>query len=653
MGLYQALISSKNRFSGDLPPLGYSKKPFHWNIEFPINENDAVIVTGPFRGKDAKSSELPDRQRSGQRTSTENIKPYLTSDQEVYVLSSIAEKSTLEHTGFLNLHKDLLAFCLDADSDEKSEIVRALSSCVKFLESTAVDQRKIFPSGLKEKDTIRFVTKTRAFSDFALVQEFWARRLGELQACEHGICGICTGGGDEALLLKTMPVPLRLFDYLPALSSFNASSYNSQGKEQLNNSPICVDCGMAATAVLSYLIRRDGRSGKHALVIAEENKRSGVARPLSNQLAVFWTSEKTVVNESSEVEDIIRLTIDDVDGIKNITNDQNLPEPDSANLKALLESPWRCRGEEVTAINPVGFYFAILSPNKSRLVIREWIETNVGEVKRRLIDYRQALSIINPQSGEMIVPPLRAILQSLRSPSSKKNSYEEKPRLAEIEPELLRQMIRCMYQGSEPPFTLLTRAVQAFRMPVAAADEYSSFDRLCARRTTLAAAMKLVLTYKNQNDRITMEKLTTERDLNCSYKGKVPYLCGRLLALLNEIQYRASSSRKGVNTTLVDKYYAAASTAPNTVFGSMLKLANTAHLPKIRKDPQRNYAVKCGEEETPIRLSDLLNEVVGKIDSAERLDTSVAFPKQLNQQQQAEFALGYHHQQAVLNPHTK
>ena len=60
---------------------------------------------------------------------------------------------------------------------------------------------------------------------------------------------------------------------------------------------------------------------------------------------------------------------------------------------------------------------------------------------------------------------------------------------------------------------------------------------------------------------------------------------GRLLALLNNLQYRASTSRRGPNTTLADKFYAAASTAPHSVFGSLLKLANTAHLPKIRKDP--------------------------------------------------------------------
>ena len=187
----------------------------------------------------------------------------------------------------------------------------------------------------------------------------------------------------------------------------------------------------------------------------------------------------------------IRLTLVDDDDLEEPL--QPLANP--GHLTALLESPWYCRGSEVSQVNTTGFYFAILSPNKSRLAIREWLETTIDSVKKTLVDYRQALSIINLQTGELVVPPLRAILQSLRNPSSKRNKRKEEPRLAEIEPELLRQLIRCMYQSAKPPEALLTRALQAFRLPSTSADEYDAFARLCGRRTTLAAAIKLVLTY--------------------------------------------------------------------------------------------------------------------------------------------------------------
>jgi CRISPR-associated protein Csd1 len=231
---------------------------------------------------------------------------------------------------------------------------------------------------------------------------------------------------------------------------------------------------------------------------------------------------------------------------------------------------------------------------------------------------------------------------SLRGPASKRSIHDEKPRLAEIEPELLRQMIRCMYAGASPPEALLIRAVQAFRTPATAADEGESFKRLCHRRTALAAAMKLVLTYDNPNNTKAMEQLETPHDADCAYKRQSAYLCGRLLALLNDIQYRSSTSRRGPNTTLVDKFYAAASTAPQSVFGSLLKQANTAHLPKLRKDSSRNYPVKTSGGDAYV--ADLLNEIVNLIDA------DCGLPKQLAPRQQAEFALGYHHQQAVLRP---
>lgn len=638
MGLYQALVVSKRRFEIDLPPLGFAEKAFHWDIELPSNANGQLKVGGPYRGRDQRRSQLPDRQRSGQRTTEENTKPFLTADQPVFVLPSKTE--SLEHKVFVQLHKDLLQYCKSL-GEEQEELIAAITALIRLLE----DKESEVHSTLKnldfhEKDLIRFCTKDRPLADYNTVREFWAMRLGEMESTEIGICGTCGSNESEVRLLQKMPVQLRLFDYMPPITSFKPAAFDSYGKEQMNNSPVCVGCGMSATAVLSYLLENDGQSGKHCTVLARGSKRSGTPRPLANQLAVFWTKEEVTIKAEEEirVEQIIHLSMED----DETPATPHQPKVNAAHLKALLESPWYCHGKEVSQVNPVGFYFAILSPNKSRLVIREWLETSVATVKDSLANYRQALSIINLGDGELLVPPLTLILMSLRGPASKRNANDENPRLAEIEPELLRQMIRCMYAGGKPPEGLLVRAIQAFRTPSTSADEGESLKRLCARRTALAAAMKLVLTYHNQNDTKAMEQLETPRDADCAYKHQSPYLCGRLLALLNDIQYRSSTSRRGPNSTLVDKFYAAASTAPQSVFGSLLKQANTAHLPKIRKDSSRDYPVKTNKGN--VFVTDLLNEIVNLIDADSGL------PKQLAHRQQAEFALGYHHQQAVLRP---
>ena len=92
------------------------------------------------------------------------------------------------------------------------------------------------------------------------------------------------------------------------------------------------------------------------------------------------------------------------------------------------------------------------------------------------------------------------------------------------------------------------------------------------------------------------------------------YLSGRLLAVLEEAQKRASSYT--LRRTLVDRFYGAASTTPAATFGVLLRLSTTAHLPKV------------GQE--------ILS----------RLDEAGGFPRTLNLVGQAEFALGFYHQRA-------
>lgn len=107
------------------------------------------------------------------------------------------------------------------------------------------------------------------------------------------------------------------------------------------------------------------------------------------------------------------------------------------------------------------------------------------------------------------------------------------------------------------------------------------------------------------------------------------YLCGRMLAILEEAQRRASRGK--LNTTLVDRYYGAASTAPAATLGALLGLAETSHLPKIRKENRGHR-----------QLETLLEEVMAGFDKPEDI------PRTLTLNQQAEFALGFYHQRAAF-----
>jgi len=106
----------------------------------------------------------------------------------------------------------------------------------------------------------------------------------------------------------------------------------------------------------------------------------------------------------------------------------------------------------------------------------------------------------------------------------------------------------------------------------------------------------------------------------------VAYSCGRALAVLEAIQRRALGK---VNSTIVDKYFAAASSTPASVFGRLLSGAQP-HLAKMRKSEQTKGAA--------VALERRLEEVLAPID---------AFPTTLSLRDQALFALGYYHQRAA------
>ena len=96
------------------------------------------------------------------------------------------------------------------------------------------------------------------------------------------------------------------------------------------------------------------------------------------------------------------------------------------------------------------------------------------------------------------------------------------------------------------------------------------------------------------------------------------YRLGRLFAVLEKIQEEASP---GLNATIRDRYYGAASSTPVAVFTTLLRLKN-AHLKKLSGGRVASF-------------EKLLGEVLGPVTD---------FPKHLPLPDQGRFALGYYHQ---------
>lgn len=97
------------------------------------------------------------------------------------------------------------------------------------------------------------------------------------------------------------------------------------------------------------------------------------------------------------------------------------------------------------------------------------------------------------------------------------------------------------------------------------------------------------------------------------------YRLGRLFAALEKVQEEASP---GLNATIRERYYGAASSTPVSVFTTLLRLKN-------------HHLAKLGSRGRAVNFERLIGEIMGGLED---------FPKHLNLPEQGRFALGYYHQ---------
>jgi CRISPR-associated protein Csd1 len=166
-----------------------------------------------------------------------------------------------------------------------------------------------------------------------------------------------------------------------------------------------------------------------------------------------------------------------------------------------------------------------------------------------------------------------------------------------INPNLSGSVMRAVLDGSPLPDTLLGAVLV----------------RIKAEREISYPRAKLLKAYLNRKSK--ERKITVSLDKE---NTNVAYCLGRLFATLEKIQEEANP---GINATIRDKFYASASSAPNTVFGNLMRLKNH-HLAKL---PQGRA----------VYFEKLLGEEISKFAS---------FPAHLSLDEQGMFAIGYYHQ---------
>lgn len=290
---------------------------------------------------------------------------------------------------------------------------------------------------------------------------------------------------------------------------------------------------------------------------------------LGNSTFVFWTHE---ISEFSLHDEIDKPTLESV--------------------KALRE--YAQLGKK-TPTDETAFYAVSLSASGARTVVRDWIDTTIGTVKLRLHNFYNRCQQIVDVNGSAWQP-----LSIVRLAGA---TVRE---LKDLNATVPRALLHSALTGAPLPKDLLFRAVTRCR-----AERKVTYAR--------AALIKMVLV-SHSDPNSTQEDYMVQLDPN---HPSPAYHCGRLLYTLEDAQRHAIPN---INATLVDRFYGAASAAPASVFGQLLKNLQ-AHLSKLERDKKGPYR----------RLQTQLEEILGRIKS---------FPRTLTLEEQGLFALGYYHQRA-------
>ena len=343
------------------------------------------------------------------------------------------------------------------------------------------------------------------------------------------------------------------------LFSFNFTAACSYGKEQGQNAPVGEYAAFAYTTALNYLLRAESRQ---KLLVGEDT-------------FVFWAEKP--------------------DPAEELIADWLQPDPDDPArgveaVKALYEAPKA--GVRPLDEDEIRFFVLGLAPNNARLAVRLWNVSTVRELAANIRQHFDDLAIVrSPRDLEYL--PLWRLLVATAAQGKSEN----------IPPLLAGEVLRAILAGTPYPQTLLVAALQRIRAEQGAVNYVR------------AALIKAVLV---RNARFGPAKQEVDVSLD-TQNPNIGYRLGRLFAVLERAQELASP---GLNATIRDRFYGAASATPVTVFPYLLNKLMPHHLNKLA----------TGQK---VWLENLIGQI---------LDTITQFPVHLNLDDQGRFAIGYYHQ---------
>jgi len=374
--------------------------------------------------------------------------------------------------------------------------------------------------------------------------------------------GICLVTGEHATIARLNPRTQILGTKSNAkIVAFQRNmGFDSYGKEQSYNAPVSKSASFAYSTALNYLLAKES---KQKIMVGDAT-------------TVFWAEKK------HDIEDVFA----DLFG-------EPAKEDYTQDYKQLVATFRSSQIGSQPELNPRTYFYVLgLAPNAARIAVRFWYEGTVQQVANHIWQHFDDCAIIHGPKEPDSLSLFRLLVST---------AVKEKPE--NITPNLAGEFMRSILSGTPYPRTLLAAAVRRVR-----AERDVTYPRAALIKSVLVRETR----YYHPNHKEVGMSLDTSNT-------NIGYRLGRLFAVLEKAQEEASP---GINATIRDRFYGAASSTPVAVFSHLMKLKNF----NIAKLDNRGRAVN---------MERLIGEIMADIND---------FPSHLSLPDQGRFAVGYYHQ---------
>ncbi|RMB08096.1 type I-C CRISPR-associated protein Cas8c/Csd1 [Eilatimonas milleporae] len=570
-----------------VPSFGYSTEKIGFCL---ILRPDGTLAGDPvdLRSEPAKKPRFRPVNVPRPVKRTSGIAPNFLWDKTSYVLGLSARASPRtgeEHAAFKTFHRDEIGETDDA----------GLTALLHFLDRWTPGDGDAFANRddvLDANMVFRLDGDACLLHDRPAARDIWTRRLRQT----GGASAPCLITGETAPIATLHPAIKNLRGGQSSggsIVSFNLEAFTSYGKRQGDNAPVSERAAFAYTTALNHLLRQRGRQ---CFQVGDASTVFWADMPRADEEATL----RALMGEASPDTDTARTG---GDGDANTPDDADLPKRLEAVLTRIEQGrPLDAAMAGLKLTHPdTRFYILGLAPNAARVSLRFWHVSTLGDLARRFVRHYRDL-MIHPEPATAFPAPHR-LAWELAAQGKSEN----------IPPLVAGQIMQAILSGGPYPAGLIGAVLMRIR-----ADH-----KINGLRAGLCKA------YLNRESRLSGrgEEIAVALDRENTNAG---YRLGRLFAVLESIQQKALP---GINATIRDRYYGAASATPAGVFPVLLRGAGH-HLSTIRKDKTTTGLAVHFEKE----IGDILNGLPPR------------FPGQLAIEDQGRFVIGYYHEKFRSKP---